>query len=75
MAKRMVPQVHTGDRFTKTGDPNGRIWEVVDVRIATDGILHARLSIGGHQNGTMTIAAGVLTDRHYWQAFLGDERG
>jgi hypothetical protein len=65
MARQTAPGVQAGEYFVKVGDPNGKIWEVVDLRITTDGILHARLKTG--DNSTMTIAAGVLLDRHFWQ--------
>jgi len=66
MAKQMIPQVQNGDRFIKVGEPHGKIWQVVNLSIAVDGILHARLQDDSRQNGSMTIAAGVLADPRFW---------
>jgi hypothetical protein len=40
------------------------------ISIAVDGILHARLHDGSRLNGSMTIAAGVLTDPRFWTVAL-----
>jgi hypothetical protein len=68
MAKRTEPQIQTGDRFMKLGEPNGKIWTVVELKIATDSILHARLLATGPQSSSITIAANVLVDKRFWQS-------
>ncbi|RAU21385.1 hypothetical protein CU669_13205 [Paramagnetospirillum kuznetsovii] len=68
MVKKSVPNVHAGDRFIKVGEPHGKVWEVFDLKVAVDGILHARLRDGGRQNGSMTISANTLVDPRFWQA-------
>lgn len=68
MARKSAPKVCTGDRFIKVGEPHGKVWEVVELKVAVDGILHARLRDGGTHGSSMTIAAGVLTDSRFWNA-------
>ncbi|WP_156612578.1 hypothetical protein [Paramagnetospirillum marisnigri] len=70
MAKRVKPKIQLGDRFIKVGEAHGRIWEVVDLRVTVDGILHAQLRATGRDGGAMTIAAGVLMDTDFWRAAL-----
>lgn len=67
MAKRTEPQIQTGDRFIKFEEPYGKIWTVVELKIATDSILHARLQATEAKNGSITIAANVLMDKRFWQ--------
>jgi len=71
MARRVKPKVQIGDRFIKVGEPHGRIWEVVNLRITVDGILHAQLRSTGREGGAVTIAAGVLIDQDFWLAATG----
>lgn len=66
MPKQMIPLVQNGDRLIKVGEPHGKIWQVVNRSIAVDGILHARLQNDSRQNGSVTIATGVLTDPRFW---------
>lgn len=68
MAKRTEPQIQTGDRFIKLGESNGKIWTVVELKIATDSVLHARLRAAGSQSSSITIAANVLVDKRFWQS-------
>ncbi|WP_146747839.1 hypothetical protein [Paramagnetospirillum kuznetsovii] len=70
MTKKLIPHVQSGDRFIKVGEPHGKIWQVVNLSIAVDGILHARLQDDSRINGSMTIAAGVLTDPRFWSVAL-----
>lgn len=71
MARRVKPKVQIGDRFIKVGEPHGRVWEVIGLRITVDGILHAQLRSTGREGGALTIAAGVLVDLDYWLAATG----
>lgn len=71
MARRVKPKVQIGDRFIKAGEPHGRIWEVIDLRITVDGILHAQLRSKDRDGGAVTIAAGVLVDQDFWLAVTG----
>lgn len=71
MAKRVKPKVQIGDRFIKAGEPHGRVWEVVGLRVTVDGILHAQLRSTGREGGALTIAAGVLVDQNFWRAATG----
>lgn len=68
MAKSKVPQVQPGDRFSKVGDAHGKVWEVVEVWTAIDGIPHVRLRSCDQQSGLITIAAGVLCDLDFWRS-------
>ncbi len=66
MARRVKPKVQIGDRFIKVGEPHGRNWEVINLRITVDGILHAQLRSTGREGGAVTIAASVLVDQDFW---------
>jgi hypothetical protein len=65
--RRPASQVQPGDRFIKTSDPYGKVWEVIALVVAVDGILHARLRRGEGQGDLITIGAGVLLDQRLWQ--------
>ncbi len=67
MLKRKNFQVELGDRFSKAGDRYGRVWEVVYVWVAVDGITHARLAVVGSQSDLRTVAAPVLADTQFWE--------
>ncbi|MDR3438043.1 hypothetical protein [Telmatospirillum sp.] len=67
MVKLKVPQVQPSDRFTKVGESHGKIWEVVEVWTAVDGISHVRLRSCDNLGGLITIAAGVLCDLNFWR--------
>lgn len=66
MDKRTESDIQTGDHFMKVSESYGKVWTVVELKVASDSILHARLKASGAQNGTATIAANVLADRHFW---------
>ena len=66
MFKRSAVAVQLGDKFVKTTDPHGKVWEVVHLWTAVDGILHARLATGERKTTLLTIAAAVLQDGRYW---------
>lgn len=66
MDKRTESQIQPGDHFMKVAEPYGKVWTVVELKIASDNILHARIQAGGTQDGTATIAANVLADRRFW---------
>ena len=63
--RRTVPQIERGDRFVKVG--SGKVWEVVEIWTAVDGIVHMRLHSGEANSALITIAAGVLADPAFWQ--------
>lgn len=67
MDKPTESQIQTGDHFMKVSEPYGKIWKVVELKVATDSILHARLQASGTRDGTATIAANVLVDRRFWK--------
>jgi hypothetical protein len=66
LPRRMVPQVQPGNRFAKTGNSPGKVWEVVDLAVAVDGIMHARLRSCDGRGDRITIGAGVLLDQVFW---------
>jgi hypothetical protein len=66
MLKRRTSPLQVGHRLSKTGQTNGRIWEIVDLRIAVDGHLHARLESCGARKDSITISAFVLSDPQFW---------
>ena len=66
MLKRKTSTLQIGHRLTKSGEPNGRVWEIIDLRIAVDGLLHARLESCGARKDSITISAHVLSDPHFW---------
>lgn len=66
MFRREVPPVQLNDRFTKTGDPPGRVWVVCRLWTATDGLPHARLEIEGHRSETRIMSVSALMDRHFY---------
>ena len=70
--RRVPPQVERGDQFTKIGGPVAKVWEVVDLWIAVDGIPHARLQSGGDGGSLITIGTGVLVDPGFWQPVGGN---
>lgn len=70
-ARGRALEVHPGDRFVKSADPHGKMWEVVELGVAVDGIMHARMtSVDGRQ--AITIAAEVLLDPAFWLRKLPD---
>lgn len=73
MSKIKAPQVQIGECFCKANEPHGKIWVVIDLRVATDGILHAQLRESGCKAGSMTIAAGVLVDPRFWKTVRSPE--
>ncbi len=74
MLKSKIPQVQPGQRFAKAGDPHGKLWEVIDVADAVDGIPHAHLRSCDGQGVLITIAVGVLADPAFWRAVRDDRR-
>jgi hypothetical protein len=67
MVKPKTIEVRPGDRFTKAADSNERVWEVVEVWVAVDGIAHARLKGCDIQGSLITIGAAVLADSNFWR--------
>lgn len=66
MLKRKTSTLQIGQRLTKAGEPNGRVWEIIDLRIAVDGLMHARLESCGARKDSITISAYVLSDPQFW---------
>lgn len=66
MVRSKAPQVCAGDCFIKAGDANTRVWEVVAVGKAVDGIEHARLQSLQGRVEKITIGSGVLRDLRFW---------
>jgi hypothetical protein len=54
------------DRFVKPGDPPGRVWVVVRLWTASDGLPHARLEIEGRHSETRIMSVSALGDRHFY---------
>jgi len=73
MFKTKNNPVQPSDQFIKAGDAHGKIWEVVDLWVASDGILHARLRSCEGKAALITIAAGVLNDSNFWQPVQNDQ--
>jgi hypothetical protein len=72
MFKGKAPQIQAGDRFTKTADVYRKVWEVVALWTAVDGIPHARLKCLDARGGLITVAAGVLLDLALWRPDRGE---
>ena len=66
MTRRVAPSVQIGDRFVKSGDPPGRVWVVVRLWTAVDGLPHARMKGEGSRDETRIISISALTDRHFY---------
>ena len=54
------------DRFVKSGDPPGRVWVVVRLWTASDGLPHARLEIEGLHSETRIMSVSALQDRRFY---------
>lgn len=63
---RKSPQIQLGDRFTKADDKRGKVWEVVYLWTAVDGIPHVRLAAGPTKSELRTLALPALTDTDFW---------
>ena len=61
----MVP-IELNDRFVKSGDPPGRVWVVVRLWTASDGLPHARLEIEGRHSETRIMSVSALHDYHFY---------
>ncbi len=66
MLRPKTSPIRPGDLYSKADDTRGKVWEVVDVWNAIDGIPHARLRSAGHSS-LITIAAAVLGDISFWR--------
>lgn len=67
MLKRKPQTIDIGDRFVAAGEREGRVWEVVYLWTAVDGIQHARLANVGRPSDLRTISVPVLFDPHFWR--------
>jgi hypothetical protein len=67
MLKRKQRLAEIGNQYVKAGDKAARIWLVVHIWTATDGIPHARLAQSCRPTELRTVALPVLNDPRYWQ--------
>jgi len=58
--------IELNDRFVKKGDPPGRVWVIVRLWIASDGLPHARLEIEGRHSETRIMSVSALSDRRFY---------
>ena len=66
MARFLQHPIELNDRFIKSGDPPGRVWVVVRLWTASDGLPHARLEIEGRRNETRIMSVSALADRYFY---------
>jgi hypothetical protein len=66
MTKFPPYSIELNDRFVKSGDPPGRVWVVVRLWTASDGLPHARLEIEGRRNETRIMSVSALADRYFY---------
>jgi hypothetical protein len=66
MARFLQHPIELNDRFTKSGDPPGRVWVVVRLWTASDGLPHARLEIEGRSTETRIMSVSALADRYFY---------
>jgi hypothetical protein len=66
MASSHPSSIDVNDRFQKTGDPSGRVWVVVRLWTATDGLPHARLEFEGRSGETRIMSVSALLDRRFY---------
>ncbi|CUW39634.1 conserved protein of unknown function [Magnetospirillum sp. XM-1] len=63
---RPVSPLRLGDRFRKAMDQFDKVWEVVRIWTAVDGLLHVRLRCLDGQGETRIISAITLTDSNFF---------
>ncbi len=66
MFRRPNASIEVEDRFVKTGDPPTRVWVVVRLWTASDGLPHARLEIEGRRTETRIMSVSALADRQFY---------
>ena len=66
MFEREAPPVQVDDRFTKSGDPPGRVWVVIRLWTTIDGLPHARMKDEGRGSETRIISVSALVDRRFY---------
>ena len=66
MIRRKARPIDLGDRFIKIGDLYGRIWTVVRIWKATDGLPHARIENDGPGHETRIISISALADEDFY---------
>lgn len=64
--KVKVNSIELKDRFVKSGDPPERIWVVVRLWTASDGLPHARLEIEGRHTETRIMSVSALSDYRFY---------
>ena len=60
---RKAPPLQVGDRFRKSGDRFGKVWQVSRLWVTCDGILHSRLRSASE---TRIISAVTLVDPDFF---------
>ena len=58
--------VSEGDLFVKAGNPRGRSWKVVAIRVTVDGIPHAQMVSCDNRSSTQTVSTLILRNREFW---------
>ncbi|MEO0035908.1 MAG: hypothetical protein RLZZ501_1931 [Pseudomonadota bacterium] len=66
MISRESCGVSEGDLFVKAGNPRGRSWKVVAIRVTVDGIPHAQMVSCDNRSSTQTISTLILRNREFW---------
>lgn len=66
MARTPPSSIDVNDRFNKADDPSGRVWVVVRLWTASDGLPHARLEFEGRSGETRIMSVSALLDRHFY---------
>lgn len=75
MARRDGPPLQLGDRYLKAGDRSGRVWVVIRLWTASDGLPHARMENEGRERETRIISVSALMDRHFYFPALPKNTG
>jgi hypothetical protein len=66
MTRSQPNSIDVNDRFNKADDPSGRVWVVVRLWTATDGLPHARLEFEGQSGETRIMSVSALLDRRFY---------